>query len=141
MHKPVISLNISLVFSRSNETYSIVLLNMTWILRLEFLLDLVPFTTFIMDHDGDDIHHYFNKLESNKSQAAPAGEPGHGSIPRAEHKRVDASHDGIAMQMWESYFQFLQDHAEVLEQEFDLENEETMEWSQSVTDHISVRVQ
>jgi hypothetical protein len=81
---------------------------------------------FIMDHDDEDIHHYLNNLEPNESQAAPAGEPGHGSIPRAERERADASRDGIAKQMWESYLQFLQDHPEVLEQEFDPENEETM---------------
>jgi hypothetical protein len=78
---------------------------------------------FIMDHDDEDIHHYLDHLEPDESQAAPAGEPGHGSIPRAERERADVLHDEIATQMWESYLQFLQDHPEVVEQEIDPENE------------------
>jgi hypothetical protein len=77
---------------------------------------------FIMAHD-EDIHHYLNNLEPNELQAAPAGEPGHGSIPRAEHERADSLWDEIATQMWESYLQFLQDHPEILEQDFNSENQ------------------
>ena len=77
---------------------------------------------FIMNHDDEDIHHYLPNIEPNEPQPALAGEPGHGAIPRDEQNRADALHDGIAMQMWESYLLFLQDNPEVLEQVFEPEN-------------------
>jgi hypothetical protein len=68
---------------------------------------------FIMDHDDTDIEHYLQDIDIHE----PFGDLGHGAIPRAESERASTLRDCIAMEMWTSYQQFLQDHPEVLEQE------------------------
>jgi hypothetical protein len=78
---------------------------------------------FIMDNDDTDIYHYLSQLEPNEPQNTYFGEPGNGSIPRIERERAEGLRDEIATRMWESYQQFLLDHPEVLEQEFNVENE------------------
>lgn len=74
---------------------------------------------FIMDHDETDIHHYLNDLDLSEPQAALTGDPGQGSIPRLERDRAEALREEIAMSMWESYQEFLHDHPEALERDFD----------------------
>ncbi|KAF8059315.1 hypothetical protein FPV67DRAFT_1426464 [Lyophyllum atratum] len=79
---------------------------------------------FIMDHDETDIHHYLQELDLDFGpQVAPLGEPGQGAIPRAEKERAEVFRDAMATSMWDSYQQFLQDHPEVLEDQFVPEDE------------------
>lgn len=78
---------------------------------------------FIVDHDETDIQQYLHDLDHDNPQPASTGDPGQGPIPREERDRADAFRDQIATSMWESYQQFLHDHPEVLDQEFNPEHE------------------
>jgi hypothetical protein len=71
---------------------------------------------FIVDHDGTDIEHYLQEIDTHE-QTQPIGDLGHGAIPHAESERASALCDHIAMEMWASYQQALQDHPEVFNQE------------------------
>jgi hypothetical protein len=69
-----------------------------------------------MDYDDTDVEHYLQDIDI-QDHAQPFGNLGNGAIPRAESERAFALRDHIAMEMWTSYQQFLQDHPEVLGQE------------------------
>jgi hypothetical protein len=84
---------------------------------------LVATHNFIMDNDNTDIYYYLSQLEPNEPRHTFTGEPGNGSIPRLERERAEALRDAIATRMRENYQQFLLDHPDVLEQEFNAENE------------------
>jgi hypothetical protein len=56
---------------------------------------------FIVDHDGTDIEHYLQEIDTHE-QTQPIGDLGHGAIPHAESERASALHDHIAMEMWAS---------------------------------------
>ncbi|KAF8073487.1 hypothetical protein FPV67DRAFT_1410500 [Lyophyllum atratum] len=83
---------------------------------------LAAVRNFIMDHDETDLQNYLADLDLDPHTAS-AREPGQGSIPREEKDRAEVFWDHIARRMWDSYQQFLRDHPEVLENEFDPENE------------------
>ena len=74
-----------------------------------------------MNHDDTDVKHYLQDIDIHDN-SQPFGELGHGAIPQAESERAFVLRDHIAMEMWTSYQQFLQDHPEVLEQEIVLED-------------------
>lgn len=76
---------------------------------------------FILDHDETDIDHYLD--DPDFLEAISTGELGEGSIPRDESERAIVWRDEIATEMWNSYLQFIQDHPDVLEQDFIPENE------------------
>jgi len=73
-----------------------------------------------MDHDTTDLGHYLNILDW--VEPLSTGEPGEGAIPRAERDRANGMRDQIATEMWNSYQQYLHNHPEVLEEEFNEEN-------------------
>ena len=74
---------------------------------------LAALHNFIMDHDDTNIKHYLQDVDHTQ----PLGDLGHGAIPHAESERASVLHDNIAMEMWTSYQQVLQDHPEVFNQD------------------------
>lgn len=77
---------------------------------------------FIMDHDETDILNYLDDLDLGECPAF-TGDPGQGAIAREEQERASAFCDDIATRMWNSYQLFLWDHPEVLEEEFNPDEE------------------
>lgn len=83
---------------------------------------------FILENDSEDLDNYLEPFDVNEGPQGNGadwqqGERGEGAIPRVEKERATQFRNEIAMQMWESYQQFLHDHPEVLDQDFNVENE------------------
>jgi len=77
---------------------------------------------FIMNHYETDILNYLDDLDLGEPPAF-TGNLGQGAIAREERERASVFWDDIATRMWNSYQQFLRDHPEVLEEEFNPEEE------------------
>lgn len=77
---------------------------------------------FIMDNDDTDLQHYLDLLDGVPLDKAPDpvqfGELGQGAIGREERERAAILRNRIATEMWESYQKYLQDHPEVLNEDF-----------------------
>jgi hypothetical protein len=74
---------------------------------------------FIMDYDEEDLQHMLDGLE--EVEGISVGEAGEGAIPPEERERASDLRDQIAIQMWNSYQQYLHDHPELLEENFVVE--------------------
>ena len=82
---------------------------------------------FILENNSEDLDNYLEPFDINKGPQSNGGdwqqgERGEEAIPRAKKEWASQFHDEIVTQMWESYQQFLRDHPEVLEQDFNVEN-------------------
>jgi hypothetical protein len=78
---------------------------------------------FILAYDDTDLKNYLDSLPGGGTGGEEVGELGDGPISRTEYNRASALRDQIAEEMWQSYQAFIAENPQVLEEEFDIEED------------------
>lgn len=94
-------------------------------IQAQIPVGLAAVHNFILEYDETDLESYLDMLadEGTGGDDVEPGELGDGPIPRTEYNRAFARRDQIAEAMWQSYQAFLAENPQILEEEFDIEDD------------------